>query len=698
MASADAVAAALEAIGALPWAFWAGAAVGAVGVVAGGLRIRHAWNAASSATGRRAVEDAWTQAAGELRRARASLAWSLGVSIAAVVVLGGLGLLNDVQASVAAGVCTLLGGIGAWWLAGRAARAGAAGTGDSLPSLAALGLAVALASLALAGTAAISATQPDGASWWAALAGLPIGAGAVALGTRRQLPPASRRAIDAFCVVLGSITGAALLGWVVPGAMPDLVSGTRARLTGLLSALPLALGAAGVLAMIVPRSRGLVPASILTGIAGVALAFVLFGADRDTALLFSHAGVPAWWALAAIVLIGVAAALVLDGVSRGRASDPDARPSLAGGGAGLFALAGAGGAAAVLAGAARDPLLGFFGVGLASVALVTVLGAARSAKPANAPAPSSDQDAGANRVLIATAAAALAAAGFGALAVDSARANLNALLAAWAEESLAPGVPDRPTGVYTGHETFAVIIPMGDPGNDATQDAFVTGAVLADRNQFATWDELTHVEPGHRFDIELVGASIRAGETAGRAGWNGEPAEFVESRLVRLKTRFAHGDHFHDMAFTAVLTHRASITDTLAATGGSLAGWPTLAGLAVGAGVVLVVAGARRTGRGSGVWPVVLAVGLPIVAGAVWTTGGLAGLAGGVAVAGLALGVAAAVPSLRGRVVPEGHELLPAVVVVTLTAATVLAAVPWTHRGLSAAAPANATPNTSTDR
>lgn len=515
-----------------------------------------------------------------------------------------LAALSDLPSAFWFGLCAAIAGlsVGRVWSRGVEDADGeraAAGAG-----LFGSGLALMVASIGLAALVGFGAQPELGGFAWGR-----SGPGFLAGALVRVLFVAAIAALIAHrCeqVMAGVVVGASLvctiaLGVAAAGSLHELVSGTQERLAVLLATLPLVLAAAGLCgSMFWPRTsaRRTWIAPVVTGAAGLAFPFLLLGYDRDQALVLEGAGVPAWWAFGAANLAGVGAGVVL-----GRRGAGDGlRGRLVGVCLACVVVTGAAMVAFCASDGRESMTMGLYAIGLASVATIGAGGAVTWGRGWRA----RDRSVGGVWFVPAGGSALAGLAMLGVMAWAAPARLASRLESAGAAVIAERGLPARPIAKYRGRGTFAIVIPGGDPGNSATRDALVTGGMIIDRFQFNSRDEMSHVEIGHEFDVALVGTGVRAsGSGLGGAGGSGvgvEPSELVEARLVRLTSRFKHGDHFHDLSFTVVQTHRVQSEDIIAYAGATAIS-PNLAtgvllGIVMIAGVCAAAGAAQGAGRG----------------------------------------------------------------------------------------------------
>ncbi|MBY0312540.1 MAG: hypothetical protein K2W85_10750 [Phycisphaerales bacterium] len=208
----------------------------------------------------------------------------------------------------------------------------------------------------------------------------------------------------------------------------------------------------------------------------------------------------------------------------------------------------------------------------------------------------------------------LAACAIGAaLLLVPAALHLSTLGLAWQArnhvEARPPKAPaDAPVyAVCVAPERFAVVIPgMGDGGND-----LIVPAILIDRSQFASAQDLAHLERGTVIPASPVGADLNA-------------------RRFELKARVAHGDHFHDYDFAVVNAQKADMRELALSLGAHAGNIASLIMIAFGSMLATVML--RERVRWSGMLTGLFISVLAALVGASAVVGGLIGIAAAIVV------------------------------------------------------------------
>jgi hypothetical protein len=106
------------------------------------------------------------------------------------------------------------------------------------------------------------------------------------------------------------------------------------------------------------------------------------------------------------------------------------------------------------------------------------------------------------------------------------------------QHPIAPPEGAAISAVVIAPETFAIVIPgKGEEGGD-----LIRAGVVLDRSQFATPDEVRHLEPGMTMRAEPLSGDL-------------------DAHGFQLRARIAHGDHFHSFNFQILSISKASLRE-----------------------------------------------------------------------------------------------------------------------------------------
>lgn len=405
----------------------------------------------------------------------------------------------------------------------------------------------------------------------------------------------------------GSILSTMALGAAAAFTIPHTTEGNRGEIAIKLVTAPLALAGVGVIASILAifavrakegatfaqllRSLGLgvLTASVLIAMASLALLWWVLGSTPEVS----------WFGMWGSIMSGLAAGLVIARSTEYYTSyehRPTRRIAEAGHTgpatviiagiaegmkstwAALLTTAVAVVAAFVFAGGGGELLLGLYGVAIAAVGMLATLGitlatdaygpiadnaggnAEMSGQPSYVRQRTDMLDALGNTTAatgkgFAIGSAALTALALFAAYVQVVQTQVNAQAADFIRSYSYQSVkPEGLHAVFEGHGRFAIVNPVL-----GTVDC----GMLIDLTQFADAHDVEHLERG------LVLPAVVEGDE-------------LEGRLIRLKARVRHGEHFHNYNFTVVNSRLGSISDVLAFYRVSLISPQVLAGLFIG--------------------------------------------------------------------------------------------------------------------
>lgn len=408
----------------------------------------------------------------------------------------------------------------------------------------------------------------------------------------------------------GSILSTMALGAAAAFTIPNITAGNQGEIALKLVIAPLALAGVGILCSIlgiftVRAREGAGFAELLRSLGvGVWTASALIAALSFGLLWWMLAGVPEirWLGMWGAIMSGLVAGLVIARATEYATSyehAPTRRIAEAGHtGPATVIIAGiaegmkstwaalltttvAVVVAFVLAGGGTNFLLGLYGVAIAAVGMLATLGitlatdaygpiadnaggnAEMSRQPAFVRERTDMLDSLGNTTAatgkgFAIGSAALTALALFAAYVQVVQTQITTQSAAFMQEFVysgdAGGAPKETHAVYEGHGKFAIVNPtLGTVG----------GGMLVDASQFDEPGEIDHLERGLVLPAKVEGDEL-------------------EGRVVRLKARVKHGDHFHSYNFNVVDARFASIRDVLAFYDVTLTSPRVLAGLFLG--------------------------------------------------------------------------------------------------------------------